>query len=110
MTNTETTKTMEEKARDARDTVADTLESAADTVRSAADTVRSAADDGVHRINDLANQAGKKLDSTASCVRGWAGSNWFGGLRKKVNRNPIRCLAVAAAVGLIAGVSWKTSR
>lgn len=103
MTNTETTKNMEQKARDARDKVADTLESAADTVR-------SAADDGVHRINDLANQAGKRLDSTASCVRGWAGGNLFGGLRKKVNQNPLRSLAVAVAVGLIAGVSWKASR
>ena len=91
---------MEEKARGARDAVADSLEAAADTVR-------SAADDSVHKINDLANQAEKKLESTATCVRSW---NIFGGLRKKVNSNPIQSLAVAAAIGLLAGVSWKATR
>jgi len=96
-------KEMEEKARSAGAAVADSLEAAADTVR-------SAADDSVHKINDLANQAGKKLDSTATCVRSFAGINLFGGLRKKVNRNPLQSLAVAAAVGLVAGVSWKASR
>jgi ElaB/YqjD/DUF883 family membrane-anchored ribosome-binding protein len=94
---------IEEKARDARAAVADTLEAAADTVR-------SAADDSAAKINDLANQAGKKLDSTATCVRSWAGGNLFRGLRRKVNRNPLQSLAVAAAIGLVAGVSWKATR
>jgi ElaB/YqjD/DUF883 family membrane-anchored ribosome-binding protein len=104
MTNIESKKkSFEEQAQGVRATVADTLESAADSVR-------SAADDSIHKINDLANEAEKKLDSTASCVRSWAGGNLLGGLRKKVNRNPVRSLALAAAIGLLAGVSWKTSR
>ena len=70
-------------------------------IETAADTVRSAASDSVHAINDLANQAGKKL----------AGANLFRGLRRKVNRNPLQSLAVAAAIGLVAGagVSWKAT-
>jgi ElaB/YqjD/DUF883 family membrane-anchored ribosome-binding protein len=104
MTNIDSKKKeMEEKARSASAAVADSLEAAADTVR-------SAADDSVHKINDLANQAGKKLDSTATCVRSWGGGSLFRGLRRKVNRNPLQSLAVAAAVGLVAGVSWKTTR
>jgi ElaB/YqjD/DUF883 family membrane-anchored ribosome-binding protein len=104
MTNIDSKKReMEEKARDARTAVAESLEAAADTVR-------SAADDSAHKINDLASQAGKKLDSTATCVRSWAGGNLFRGLRRKVNRNPIQSLAVAAAIGLVAGVSWKATR
>jgi len=79
----------------------------ADTLESAADTLRSKAGESAHALNDLAKQAGKKLDSTASCVRSW---NLFGGLRNKVNRSPIQSLAVAAAIGLIAGVSWRATR
>jgi ElaB/YqjD/DUF883 family membrane-anchored ribosome-binding protein len=71
----------------------------ADTLEAAADAVRSAADDGVHTINDLANAASGKLNR-----------DMFHGLRKKVNRNPLRSLAVAAAVGLVAGVSLKATR
>jgi ElaB/YqjD/DUF883 family membrane-anchored ribosome-binding protein len=93
---------MEEKARGARDAVADKLEAAADTVR-------SAADDSVHKINDLANQAGKKLDCGAKRVRSMPG-NLFVDLRRKVNRRPLQSLAVAAAIGLVAGVSWKATR
>jgi len=104
MTNIEAKKKeLEEKARDARTAVADSLESAADTVR-------SAADDSVHAISDLANQAGKKLDCTAKRVRSWPRGNPFGGLRRKVNRNPLQSLALAAAIGLVAGVSWKATR
>jgi ElaB/YqjD/DUF883 family membrane-anchored ribosome-binding protein len=94
---------MEEKIRGARDAVAESLETAAGTVR-------SAADDSAHKISDLANQAGKKLDSSAKCVRSWAGPRLFGGLRRQVNRNPIQSLAVAVAIGLVAGVSWKATR
>lgn len=96
------TREMEGKLRDTRDAVADKLEAAADTVR-------SAADDSVHKINDLANQAGKKLDCSAKRVRSMPG-NLFGGLRRKVNRSPLQSLAVAAAIGLVAGVSWKAIR
>jgi len=104
MTNIDSKKKeMEEKARSATAAVADSLEEAAATIR-------SAADDSVHKINDLASQAGKKLDSTASCVRSWDGGNLFGGLRRQVNRKPLESLAVAVAIGLVAGVSWKASR
>ncbi len=103
MTHTDAKKSLDEKAQGIRDSVADSFESAADTVR-------SVADDGVSKINDLAGQASKKLDSTATCVRGWAGPNMLGGLRGRVNRQPIRCLAIAAAVGLVAGVTWRSTR
>ncbi len=104
MTNIESKKKeLEDKARGARTAVADSLEAAADTVR-------SAADDSVHAINDLANQAGKKLDSTATRVRALGNGRMFGGLRRKVNRSPLQSLAVAAAVGVLAGVSWKATR
>jgi ElaB/YqjD/DUF883 family membrane-anchored ribosome-binding protein len=104
MTNIDSKKReMEEKVRNTRDAVADSLETAAETIR-------SAADDSVHKINDLADQAGKKLDCGAKRVRSWPGGNLFGGLRRKVNRSPLQSLAVAAAIGLVAGVSWKTTR
>jgi len=71
-------------------------------IETATETIRSAADNSVHAINDLANQAGKKL----------AGGNLFRSLRRKVNRSPLQSLAVAAAIGLVAGagVSWKATR
>jgi ElaB/YqjD/DUF883 family membrane-anchored ribosome-binding protein len=71
-------------------------------IEAAADTVRSAAENSVHAINDLANETGKKL----------AGGNLFRGLRRKVNRNPLQSLAVAAAIGLVAGagISWRATR
>jgi ElaB/YqjD/DUF883 family membrane-anchored ribosome-binding protein len=104
MTNIESKKkSLEEQDQGVRATVADTLESAADSVR-------SAANDSIHKINDLANDAEMKLDSTASCVRTWAGGKLVGNLRSKIHRNPVGSLAVAAAIGLLAGVSWKTSR
>jgi ElaB/YqjD/DUF883 family membrane-anchored ribosome-binding protein len=104
MTNIDSKKKeMEEKVRSASAAVADSLEGAADTIR-------SAADDSVHKINDLASQAGKKLDSTASSVRSLDGAKLFGGLRRQVNRKPLQSLAVALAIGLVAGVSWKAIR
>jgi ElaB/YqjD/DUF883 family membrane-anchored ribosome-binding protein len=82
----------------------------ADSLESAADAVRSAADDSVHAINDLANQAGKKLDCSASRLRSWTGPKAFGGLRKNINRKPLQSVAIAAAVGLVTGACWKAMR
>jgi ElaB/YqjD/DUF883 family membrane-anchored ribosome-binding protein len=103
MTNAECRKSMDEKADDVRARVAESLESAADSVR-------AVANESARAINDLASQAGKKLDSTATCARTFARGDMLGGLRKKVNMCPLKSLAVATAVGLIAGVALRRSR
>ena len=94
---------MSDKVEGVRSRVAESLESAADSVRAAADESATA-------INDLANQAGKKLDSSAKCVRTWGGGRMVGSLRKKVNRKPLQSLAVALGVGLVAGAVWRSTR
>jgi ElaB/YqjD/DUF883 family membrane-anchored ribosome-binding protein len=103
MTNTECSKTLEEKAGEMGTRVAESLESAADSVR-------AVANDTTAKINDLANQTGKKLDSTACRVRTIANVKMLGGLRSKVNQNPLRSLMVATAIGVVAGFSWRAAR
>jgi hypothetical protein len=95
--------TLEEKADGLRIKVADKLESAARSVR-------AVADEGASTLNDIANQAGRKLDTSAARVRHFAGGRTIGGFRHKIRANPIRSIAVATALGVIAGISWRASR
>ena len=86
----------------------------ADSLESAADTVRSAADSSVHAINDLANQAGKKLDGSRVCFPILEWQQDVRGLRRKVNRKPSstesRCSRRRWAEKPGAGISWKATR
>ena len=93
---------IEEKMDGARIRTAESLESAADSVR-------AAGAEGARAIGDLANEAGEKLESTATCVRTFTGDDVLGNLRHTVRRNPVGSLAFAAAVGVVAGFSWRSS-
>jgi hypothetical protein len=84
-------------------------EKTAETLESAADSVRTAGGDGAQAIHDMANDAGKKLDSTATYVRTFANGDVLGGVRDTVRQSPLGSLAVAAAIGLVAGVSWRSA-
>jgi ElaB/YqjD/DUF883 family membrane-anchored ribosome-binding protein len=84
-------KSLEDKADDVRKRAADSLESAAQSVRAAA------------------NDAGKKLNSTAAFVRPGARRETLLGLRNSVRRNPMRSLAVATALGLVAGFTCRST-
>ena len=90
----------EEKAAGVRERAAESLESAADSVR-------AAGDEGADAIGGLANRAGQKLDSTATYVRAFPGGDLLGDLRHNVRRNPVASLALASAIGLVAGISWR---
>ena len=93
-----------------RGRAADSLESAAHSVRSAgdqaADSVRSAGRQSAAAINDLANDAGEKLDSTATTVRTF---DMVSEMKRAVRHRPLEYLAVATAVGLIVGLSLRRS-
>ena len=81
----------------------------AESLESAADSVRAAGDESADVISDLANEAGQKLDSTATYVRTFAGGDVLAGLRHTVRRNPVGGLALATAVGVVAGFLWRAS-
>ncbi len=91
-------KSLEDKADCVRKRAAESLESAADSVRA-----------GAGAINDLADNAGKKLNSTAAFVRPGADGEKLSGLRNSIRRNPMRSLALAAACGIVAGVTYRRS-
>ena len=94
-------KSFEDKAESVRSRTAESLESAADSVR-------AAGNESADAIGDLANQAGKKLDSTALYVREFP-ADLLCDLRHKVRRNPVGSLALATAIGVVAGFSWRAS-
>src|SRR4051812_15871116 len=100
---------MADKADDIRKRTADSLESAADSVR-------NAGKHGAETIHELTDQAGKKLETTATivrkaCVRRAFGTDrlfsWF---RNSVRRSPVQSIAIATALGLVAGFSLRSSR
>ncbi len=93
---------IEDRAEDLRKRAADRLESAADTVRTAGHQSADA-------ISGLADDAGKKLDSTAAFVR-TPKEKMLTVFRSSVRRNPMTSLAVATAIGLVAGFSCRASR
>jgi len=80
---------------------------AADSLESAADSVRTAGNQGASAISDLAYGAGAKLDSSAAYVRTFDGEDILGGLRHAVRRHPVGSLALATAVGLVAGFACR---
>jgi ElaB/YqjD/DUF883 family membrane-anchored ribosome-binding protein len=96
-------------ARSFEDQTAGVRERTAESLESAADSIRAAGDEGASTISDLANEAGEKLDSTASYVRTFAQGDVLAGVRHTVRSNPMGSLALAAAVGLVAGFSWHAS-
>jgi ElaB/YqjD/DUF883 family membrane-anchored ribosome-binding protein len=77
-------------------------ERAADSLESAADSIRSVGDQSATTISDLAEEAGEKLDLTATRVRKFGNGFNFNNV---VTRHPVASVAVAAAAGLIAGFS-----
>jgi hypothetical protein len=81
----------------------------AESLESAADSVRFAGNESAGVIGDLANEAGKKLDSTATYVRTFAGGDALAGLRNSIRRNPMGSLALASAVGVLAGLTCRYS-
>jgi ElaB/YqjD/DUF883 family membrane-anchored ribosome-binding protein len=122
---------VEERMDRVRQQAAESLESAADTVRDAgnqgatvisnvakgarkkldttADTVRDAGAQGVDAINHVAKEAEKHLDSAAAYVRSLEREDLIADLRRAVQRHPVRTLALAATVGLIAGLTCRRS-
>ncbi len=84
-------KSLEDKADDVRKRAAESLDSAADSVRAAA------------------ADAGKKLHSTAAFVRPCAGRERLVGLRNSIRRNPMKSLALATAVGVVAGFTCRST-
>ena len=80
----------------------------AESLESAADSVRAAGSEGAEAISGLAKGAGKTLDDGATRVRSFTGIDVIGDLRSTVRRNPVGSLAIAVAVGLIAGF-WSHS-
>ncbi len=89
---------LEDKADRIRERAAESLESAAQSVRAGADA-----------IGDLADDAGRKLNSTAAFVRPCADGEKLLGLRNSIRRNPMKSLALATAVGLVAGFTCRRS-
>jgi ElaB/YqjD/DUF883 family membrane-anchored ribosome-binding protein len=94
---------LEDRAAEIRTKVADTLESAAQSVR-------AAADEGASALSDFADHASKKLDNGAASIRSFARRKTRRSLRDKVRANPMRSLAVVVAVGLVAGITWRSAR
>ena len=97
-------KAFEEKADNLR-------KSAADSLAAAAESVRTAGNDSAGTIHNIADEAGRKLDSAATfarttCVK----AKILSGLRNSVVRNPMSSLAVATALGVVAGFSCRSSR
>lgn len=90
--------------------MSDVRKRTAESLESAADSVRIAGDRGATAVSDLANGTGEKLDSTATYVRTFAGRDAFTGLRRAVRRNPVGSLALATAIGLVAGFAYRQGR
>ena len=80
-----------------------------ESLESAADSVRAAGDLGAAAIGDLAEEAGSKLDSAAAYVRDFDQAGLFTAVKHTVRRYPMGSLALAAAVGLAAGFSFRRS-
>jgi|SwirhisoilCB1_FD_contig_111_358992_length_1395_multi_4_in_0_out_0_2 ElaB/YqjD/DUF883 family membrane-anchored ribosome-binding protein len=96
-------KAISEKAEEIRDRAAHSLENAADTIR-------TAGSHSADTITGLTGEAGRKLDSTAAMVRNpCLRSRAMNGFRGAIRRNPLRFLAVAAAVGVVAGFSCRAA-
>lgn len=83
----------------------------ADSLESAADTVRDAGNHSAEAIAGFTGEAGRRLDSTAAMVRNTCTvrNKMFGGMLNVVRRNPVRSIAVATAVGLVAGYSCRAA-
>ena len=99
-------KSIQDKADDVRKRTADTLESAADSIR-------AAGNESADTIHDIANGAGNKLDSTATYVRTacvFDKGKILGSVRNAVRRNPMGSIAVAAAFGIVAGLTCRSAR
>jgi len=99
-------KSFQDKADEVRKRTADSLESAADSIR-------TAGNESAETIHDLAKGAGKKLDSTAAFVRTsgvFDRGKFLGSVRTTVRRNPMGSLAVAAAFGIVAGLTCRAAR
>ena len=96
-------KAIGEKAEEIRDRAAHSLENAADSIRNAGSQSADA-------ITGITGGAGRKLDSTAAMVRNpCLRSRAMSGFRGAVRRNPMRFLAVAVGIGLVAGFSCRAA-
>jgi ElaB/YqjD/DUF883 family membrane-anchored ribosome-binding protein len=90
--------------------MSDVRKRTAESLESAADSVRIAGDEGAAAVSHLANGTGEKLDSTAIYVRSFAGRDTFTSLSRAVRRNPVGSLALATAIGLVAGFAYRHGR
>ncbi|HVV45844.1 MAG TPA: hypothetical protein VHC72_11595 [Bryobacteraceae bacterium] len=96
-------KAISEKAEEIRDRAAHSLENAADTIRNAGSQSADA-------ITGFTGGAGRKLDTTAAMVRNpCLRSRAMSGFRGAIRRNPMLSLALAAAIGLVAGISCRAA-
>jgi ElaB/YqjD/DUF883 family membrane-anchored ribosome-binding protein len=75
----------------------------ADALAGAACSVRTTGRQGSEAIDDLANSAASKLDSTAAYVRRHDTSDMLGDLQQLVRRHPASFLVGAAVVGFFLG-------
>jgi ElaB/YqjD/DUF883 family membrane-anchored ribosome-binding protein len=82
---------------------------AADSLKSAAESVRAAGTQSADTIIDMASRAGQKLDSAATVVRPYAGEGMVSRWMNSVRQNPVSSLAIAAAVGAVAGFACRNS-
>ncbi|HVY94998.1 MAG TPA: hypothetical protein VHA14_19685 [Bryobacteraceae bacterium] len=85
-------------------------ERAAHSLENAADTIRDAGNHSADAITGFTNEAGRKLDSTAAVVRKpCLRSRAMTEIRGVIRRNPMASLAIAAGIGLIAGISCRAA-
>jgi hypothetical protein len=75
----------------------------ADALAGAASSVRTTGRQGSDTIDNLAERAASKLDSTAAYVRKHDVREMFGKLRQVVRRHPTSFLFGAAAIGFFVG-------
>lgn len=75
----------------------------ADTLAGAASSVRATGRQGSEAIEDLANNAASKLDSSAAYVRRHDVGDMLGNLRQVVRQHPASFLVGAVAAGFFLG-------
>jgi hypothetical protein len=88
------------------DKIGNVREEAAESLGNAASTVRSTAARGIDAIDNLAEAAATRLDSTAKYIRTY---DPFGALRRAMQRSPGITLCAGIAAGLLVGFSVRRS-
>ncbi|HVW08971.1 MAG TPA: hypothetical protein VHC90_10330 [Bryobacteraceae bacterium] len=85
-------------------------ERAAHSLENAAESIRGAGNQSADTITNFTNEAGRRLDTTASIVRKpCLRSRAMTGFRGAIRRKPMRSLALAVAIGIVAGFSCRAA-